>query len=426
MPFISRKKLDDLRMQVKGYYGDEAANATNAYFQRIAAAMRGVKLPPFINNITRQDIKHAYETIAPVKGIIDYLADNVGEMFKYLYLRRLKADGETYEYAPSSLAWVEKLIANPNDRFSAKRFGKAWAVNRLLFDDAWTYAPKSIGKNRNPREMYVVPSWRVATDSKAPSVPLAAIQIVGASKGEPIPLLDNGFESFGYNLDDTSFFGSSNIVAAAVYLSVLDKGMRRQDYALENGGPAGIVTPKGDNMGVLPQDADTLEEALNGSDVANKIKPLRVPIEYTALGSNPIDLNILASHKEAVTVLCFLYHLPVDLYYGQAKYENQKEAKKAIYEMNAIPLAEEFGADLLAYLGLDKDGWELVVDKDRVTVLQEGPTDALDRIEKMHGSINELRTANGFDRIDAAYADEPILPLGVQFGNETYDIDENA
>ena len=426
MPFISRKKLDDLRMQVKGYYGDEAANATNAYFQRIAAAMRGVKLPPFINNITRQDIKHAYETIAPVKGIIDYLADNVGEMFKYLYLRRLKADGETYEYAPSSLAWVEKLIANPNDRFSAKRFGKAWAVNRLLFDDAWTYAPKSIGKNRNPREMYVVPSWRVATDSKAPSVPLAAIQIVGASNNEPIPLLEGGFESFGYNLDDTSFFGSSNIVAAAVYLSVLDKGMRRQDYALENGGPAGIVTPKGDNMGVLPQDADTLEEALNGSDVANKIKPLRVPIEYTALGSNPIDLNILASHKEAVTVLCFLYHLPVDLYYGQAKYENQKEAKKAIYEMNAIPLAEEFGADLLAYLGLDKDGWELVVDKDRVTVLQEGPTDALDRIEKMHGSINELRTANGFDRIDAAYADEPILPLGVQFGNETYDIDENA
>lgn len=426
MPFISRKKLDDLRMQVKGYYGDEAANATNAYFQRIAAAMRGVKLPPFINNITRQDIKHAYETIAPVKGIIDYLADNVGEMFKYLYLRRLKADGETYEYAPSSLAWVEKLIANPNDRFSAKRFGKAWAVNRLLFDDAWTYAPKSIGKNRNPREMYVVPSWRVATDSKAPSVPLAAIQIVGASKGEPIPLLEGGFESFGYNLDDTSFFGSSNIVAAAVYLSVLDKGMRRQDYALENGGPAGIVTPKGDNMGVLPQDADTLEEALNGSDVANKIKPLRVPIEYTALGSNPIDLNILASHKEAVTVLCFLYHLPVDLYYGQAKYENQKEAKKAIYEMNAIPLAEEFGADLLAYLGLDKDGWELVVDKDRVTVLQEGPTDALDRIEKMHGSINELRTANGFDRINEAYADEPILPLGVQFGNETYDIDENA
>ncbi len=225
---------------------------------------------------------------------------------------------------------------------------------------------------------------------------------------------------YGYEQTQNYYFTTGRMLKAMELIQQM------QDYALENGGPAGIVTPKGDNMGVLPQDADTLEEALNGSDVANKIKPLRVPIEYTALGSNPIDLNILASHKEAVTVLCFLYHLPVDLYYGQAKYENQKEAKKAIYEMNAIPLAEEFGADLLAYLGLDRDGWELVVDKDRVTVLQEGPTDALDRIEKMHGSINELRTANGFDRIDEAYADEPILPLGVQFGNETYDIDENA
>ena len=426
MPFISSKKLNDLRLQAKGYYSTDNENAANAYFQRIAAAMRGVKLPPFVNNVTRQDIKHAYETIAPVKGIIDYIADNAGEMFKYLYLRRLKADGETYEYAPSKLAWVEKLIKNPNDRYSAKRFGKAWATNRLLFDDAWTYAPKSIGKNRNPKEMYVVPSWKVATDSKAPDRPLAGIQILGSSNTEPIDLLENGFESFGYNLDDTSFFGTSNLVAAALYLSVLDKGMRRQDYALDNGGPAGIVTPKGDSMGVLPQDADTLEEALNGSEVTNKIKPLRIPIEYTALGSNPIDLNILASHKEAVTVLCFLYHLPIDLYYGQSKYENAKEAKKAIYEQQAIPLAEEFGADLLAYLGLDADGWELVVDKDRVAVLQEGPTDALDRIEKMHGSINELRTANGFDRIEDAYADQPILPLGVQFGNETYDIDENA
>ena len=125
-----------------------------------------------------------------------------------------------------------------------------------------------------------------------------------------------------------------------------------------------------------------------------------------------------------MTVLCFLYHLPVDLYYGQAKYENMKEAKKAIYEQQAIPLAEEFGADLCAYLGLDKDGWELVVDKDRIVVLQDGPADALDRITKMHGSLNELRTANGFDKINEAYADQPMLPMGVMFGPEVYDINE--
>ena len=136
-----------------------------------------------------------------------------------------------------------------------------------------------------------------------------------------------------------------------------------------------------------------------------------------------MDLAILASHKEAVTALCFVYRLPVDLYYGQAKYENAKEAKKAIYEQQAIPLAEEFAADLLAYTGLDKD-FELVVNVDEIPVLQDTPTEVLDRIAKMHGSLNELRTANGYDRIEEPYADEPIVPMGVQFGNETYDFTE--
>lgn len=413
-----------MQAEIKGYY-DGADNSANEYLRLISAAMKGVKLPPFLG-ISRSEIKHAYETIAPVKGVIDYIADNVGEMFRYLYLRRLRPDGETYEYAPPKLQWVDDLIKHPNDRYNARRFGKAWATNRLLFDDAWVYAPKSIGKNRNPSEMYVIPSWGVATDSEGAIKPLAGIKLVGHANTTTIELKDNGFESFGYSLDDTSFFGSSNIVAAAVYLEVMDKGMRRQDTALDNGGPAGIITPKGDKMGVLPQDADTLEERLNNKEHINRLETLRIPIEYTALGSNPVDLNILAAHKEAVTVLCFLYHLPVDLYYGQAKYENMKEAKKAIYEQQAIPLAEEFGADLVSYLGLDKDGWELVVDKDRIVVLQDGPADALDRITKMHGSLNELRTANGFDRIDEAYADQPMLQMGTMFGPEVYDIDETV
>ena len=113
----------------------------------------------------------------------------------------------------------------------------------------------------------------------------------------------------------------------------------------------------------------------------------------------------------------------MDLYYGQAKYENAKEAKKTIYEQQAIPLAEEFAADLLAYVKLD-DEYELVVNRDEVPALQEDPTEALDRLTKMHGSLNELRTANGYDPIEEPYADEPMIPLGVQFGNETYDIDE--
>ena len=419
MKIISSKKYQEL-VQLKGFYDGE--NASNEYLQHIARQLNGLKLPP-MTVMGREEIKRAYETIAPVNGVVDYIADNVGEVMKYLELRRALPDG-TYEYVEDH--WLMELLSKPNDRYNLKRFGKAWAVNRLLFGDAWVYAPLTQGKDRRIDEkvgMYVLPSQKIMTEAGGIEKPLKGVKLVNTT-GDAIEVEGKVFESFDYNLDDTSFYGTSKVVAAAIYLSILDKGMRRQDTSLDNGGIAGIITPKADTeYGIKPADADQVEKEVNGKKDFNKIKALRSPVEYHPIGSSPVDLAILASHKEAVTALCFVFHIPVDLYYGQSKYENAKEAKKAIYEQQAIPLAEEFAADLLSYTGLDKE-FELVVNTDEIPAMQETPTEALDRITKMHGSLNELRTANGFDRIEEDYADQPLLPMGLQFGNEEYDINE--
>lgn len=419
MKIISSKKYQEL-VQLKGFYDGE--NASNEYLQHIARQLNGLKLPP-MTVMGREEIKRAYETLAPVNGVVDYIADNVGEVMKYLELRRGLPDG-TYEYVEDH--WLMELLSKPNDRYNLRRFGKAWAVNRLLFGDAWVYAPLTQGKDRRIDEkvgMYVLPSQKIMTEAGGIEKPLKGVKLVNTT-GDAIEVEGKVFESFDYNLDDTSFYGTSKVVAAAIYLSILDKGMRRQDTSLDNGGIAGIITPKADTeYGIKPADADQVEKEVNGKKDFNKIKALRSPIEYHPIGSSPVDLAILASHKEAVTALCFVFHIPVDLYYGQSKYENAKEAKKAIYEQQAIPLAEEFAADLLSYTGLDKE-FELVVNTDEIPAMQETPTEALDRITKMHGSLNELRTANGFDRIEEDYADQPLLPMGLQFGNEEYDINE--
>ncbi len=409
--------------ELKGYYDN--VNQTNEYLKQLSVMLTGLKLPAMSASIGREQIKKAYETCAPVNGVIDYIADNVGEVMKYLELRRTNPDG-SYEYVEEH--WLMEQLRKPNDRYNSRRFGKAWAVNRLLFGDAFVYAPLTAGKDRriDPTVgMYILPGQKVSVEGGGINRPMKGIKLLNTS-GESIDIEGKVFESFDYNLDDTSFFGTSKIVAAALYLSVLDKGMRRQDASLDNGGAAGIVTPKADSQayGVLAADADNVEKEVNAMKNLNKVVAFRTPIEYHALGNKPVDLEILSSHKEAVTALCFVYRLPVDLYYGQSKYENAKEAKKAIYEQQAIPLAEEFAADLLSYLKLE-DEFELVVNRDEIPALQEKPTEALDRISKMHGSLNELRTANGFDRIEEPYADEPMIPLGIQFGNETYDINEN-
>ena len=414
---VSEKDYNALKSEVKGYY--DSMNEVNEYFKAIETSLKGRKLPP-LTPISRNAIRDAYETGGAVMGVVNYIADNVGEVAQYLELQDKKGDYiETH--------WVLDLLRHPNDRFNLRRFATAWAVNKLLFGDAWVYAPTAVGKNLGKvSEMYVIPSWRIETLSDGGLKPLEGIGLVGTRKGEI--RMDDLFESFDYNLDDTSFFGTSKIVASALYLDVMTKGMQRESQSLDNGGVANLVTPKGDEAGVLPEHADDLEGRFNSRRNVNKTLALRIPVEVHQLGSAPVDLSILDTHKEAVTALCFVFKVPVDLYYGQAKYENAKEAKKTIYEQSAIPLANEFAEDLLTFL-MKKDrslaGYRLTVNTDKIDVLKEKASDILNNLNLAYASLNERREAIGYEPIDEDYANKPIIPMGVQFGEGLeYDIDE--
>ena len=416
---VSEKEYEGLKKEVKGFY--DTQNELNEYLRAIDVHMKGRKLAP-MTPMGRNAIRDSYANNAAVMGVVNYIAENVGEVARYLELQD-KNDNYIENH------WVLDLLRHPNDRFNLRRFATAWAVNKLLFGDAWVYIPsEAVGKNRGKiTEMYVIPSWRIETDSDGKLQPLKGVVISGTSQGEI--KMEDVFESFDYNLDDGSFFGTSKVVSAAVYLDVIDKGMRRESQSLENGGVANLVTPKGDEAGVLPEHADDLESRFNSKKNVNKTLALRIPVEVHTLGNAPVDLSILDTHKEAVTALCFVFKVPVDLYYGQAKYENAKEAKKTIYEQNAIPLANEFAEDLITFL-MKKDkslaGYRLTVNTDRIDVLKEKSTDVLNNLNLAYCTLNERREAIGYERIEEEYADKPIIPMGVQFGEGMeYDIDEN-
>ena len=408
---IRTKEYDALQTEIKGYF--EQVEESNQYLAALQKQLaNGLRLPNIVN-IDREGIRRAYETSAPVMGVVNYIAENVGEVANYLELTR---NGEYVEKHP-----VLDILRRPNDRFTLRKFLTAWAVNKLLFGDAWVYAPRKMGKDGGVN-LYVIPSQRVAVKNGNPL--FDGIELLGMASGTIINA-ENVFESFDYNLDDTSLFGTSKVAAAAYYLSVMEKGIQRQDKTLEEGGATHLITPKPDAIGsVMPKDRDEIEKLANGKGSIGKKRALQFPVEVHQLGSNPVDLSILESHKEAVTALCFVFRVPVDLYYGQAKYENAKEAKKTIYEQNAIPLANEFAEDLLHYLKLDKEGYQLKVNTDHIDVLKDSTSEVLDNLNKMHASLNEMREAYGYERIEEEWADKPILPLGVSFGNEFEDISE--
>lgn len=409
---IRTKEYEALQTELKGYY--EMTEQENLYLDALERQLRGSLRLPSVTNITREGIRNAYETSAPVYGVINYIAENVGDVANYLELTK---NGEVVENH-----WLLNTLRRPNDRFTLRKFVISWAINKLLFGDAWVYAPIRMGKDGG-RSLYVIPSHKVAVKNGNPL--FEGIHLVGI-QGKDIDA-SQVFESFDYNLDDTSLFGTSKVAAAAYYLSVMEKGIQRQDKTLEEGGATHLITPKPDATGsVMPKDAHEIEKLANGKGSIGKRRALQFPVEVHQLGSTPVDLSILESHKEAVTALCFVFRLPVDLYYGQAKYENAKEAKKTIFEQNAIPLANEFAEDLLHYLKLDIEGYELKVNTDRIDVLKESTGEVLDNLNKMHATLNELREAYGYERIEEGWADKPILPLGVSFGNEYEDINEDG
>jgi phage portal protein BeeE len=417
---ISQSRL--LR-EKKGYlYGD---NTDNEFLRKLL----GVTFSTTdFGDFGREELYLTYRTNSAVFGIVDRIAKACGEIGQYIEL--LDKDDNVVEDNP-----LIKVLERPNDRFSLYQLLYAWATNYNVFGDAFVYAKKEVGKDLGSiSEMYVIPGHRVKIEKGDWKEPIKGIEISGSADTE---VIDNGqyFQSFIYNLDSNTYFGFSPLIAAAYDCQLLKKGKLRLNTSMDNGGVNAIIAPAKDKDGfVVPQAANELEKDLNSNKNANRTMFLRQAVEVTKVGSTPVELGVLDGSKEAVTALCFAYGISVDLYYGQSKYENAKEAKKSLYESAAIPLINVFCNDLMNFVKYDESGNEikqyagmkLSLNTDKIEVLKASTTEVLTNLNLMNATLNEKREAMGYAEIEEDYANKPMLTLGVQFGDMySPDINEN-
>lgn len=401
----------------KGYF---SSNEQNEYFKQISTlAVQGLKLLEF-DTVNREQLAKMYWTNAQVRGIVNLIASAVSELADYAELVDKEDKVQNKHHSID-------LLEQPNDRENKRRFIKTWAINRLLTGDAFVYFDGAVGtKFGQYNSMYVMPSQEVDIIKGGLTKPIAGYKL----KTEPSlsPKLDekNVMMSYEPNPKPNNYYGLSPLESAANYIQLLEAGLKRNNSSIVNGGAANIITPKPDNMGsVTPTMADNAEEALNGKTNFNKNKFLKVPLEVHSLGDKPTDLGILDTSKDAITALCFVYNIPIDMYFGQAKYDNTKEAKKSVYEQAAIPLFNEFLQDYSKFLKLEKEGLKWKLNTDKIEVLRENINDTLDAYTKMNASLNEKRELMGFPEIEEEYANKPMIPLGISFGEATFtDINE--
>ena len=108
---VSEKEYEGLKTEVKGFY--DSQNELNEYLRAIDVHMKGRKLAP-MTPMGRNAIRDSYANNAAVMGVVNYIAENVGEVARYLELQDKNGD-----YIENH--WVLDLLRHPNDRFNLRR-----------------------------------------------------------------------------------------------------------------------------------------------------------------------------------------------------------------------------------------------------------------------------------------------------------------
>lgn len=404
------------QMQKKGYYG---GNENNEYLKEV---YRYVYQLSDFSKTDNQRLMDYYTYNAVVRGLLGtQIGDTIAELSDYIEL--VDSNKETFAH------WSMDLLNRPNDLDSKKMFLKGWSVYYNVTGMTFTYFENEQGAKRRISSMYNLPAHKMGIKSEGWKKPISSYLLEGSISDKLDPT--NTMYIREFNPDNDSLFGLSPLLAAARLCELLDISDRRQLTAISNGAVAGVVTPKADEVGVTPDQREEAERKFNNLENTNKNVFLPIGIEYIKMGSTPADLSVLETSKNAVTALSFVYGIPIDVFYGQSKYENAKEAKKTIITQAALPRLNLFLESFTDRIrktdaAFNAKGGKFIVNTDKIDILKNSPMDSMSLLDKAGATLNERREYLGYPKIKFTYADLPIIPLGVSLGDpNNFDINEN-
>jgi HK97 family phage portal protein len=409
---------DKVAVEKKGFKGGD--NSTNKYLKALTKHIQNSVTLLDFSDVDRTKLVNYYRTNAIVRGIIGTtIGGAVSELADYIEL--IGKDGKQIEKH-----WALDLLNKPNDMFNKRRFLKAWSINRNITGDAFVYGLKGVGTSAKQfTELYLIPSQDVSILMGGAEQPIQGFKLPNSYTIGPELLPSEVMFSREYDPQSTTYYGLSPLKSAIYVVQLLEKGDKRQNAALENGGVNVVITPKSDQYGgVTEVQAENAEQELNNTSKSNFNKFLRTPVEVHKIGDTPADLALLETSKYAINALCFVYGISVDTFLAQSKYENAKEAKKAVYEQAAIPILNEFLEDFTAFCGLE--GEKFILNTDKIDILKDSTTETLTNLNSMGASINEKRQYMGYEKINEPYCNLPMIPLGVSLGDpNAFEVSEN-
>lgn len=347
-----------------------------------------------------------------VYSVINYCAEAVADTLRRAKIIDKKGNEVTGH-------WSYDVFFNPNKFSHPKDFYYAYAVNRLLFGDAFIYMLRRIGLNEGQiKEMFVAHSQDVVIGTGAVNYDWTEPQ-----KIYRIPIkgyikefnFDEILRVYSYNVDSSSDYGLSPLVPAAILAEKLLNASAAEVSSFKNGGVETLLSNKRTIEGQsIPLSAIEIEDAnkvLNDPN-GKRVRVLNSNLEKIEIGKSPVDLGVLQSSDAAMKALMFVYKLPYSLFSGDGTFNNTKEGFKALYTQVGLPYAYEFLDKFTSVCGF-KNGEYWTIDEQLIPQLKDDADKVITTLTKAYASVNEVRAAAGLQPIKGKEYDKPLMPMNV-------------
>ena len=352
-----------------------------------------------------------------VYSVINYCAEAIADTLRYAKIVNKKQDEVTDHWS------YNLLLDKPNEFSNTSEFGKAYAVNRLLFGDAYVYMLRGIGLSEGKiKEMIVAHTQDVSFADLTQYNWMKPkqryqIQVAGVPRTfehEEILRVSS------YNVDNSDY-GLSPLIPAAILAEKILNGSISEAMMFKNGGTEVILTNKQVNEGRSvvwgSNDLERFNHELNDKN-GKRLKLVNSAMDKIDIGKSPIDLGILNSTDAGLKALMFVYRLPYSLYSGDGTFNNTREGYKALYTQVGLPYAKEF-LDKFTQLCGFKNGEYWTIDEQLIPQLKEDAANTLTAYDKAYASINERRAVIGLPPLAGEEYDKPLVPMNMVSGLDT-------
>lgn len=356
-----------------------------------------------------------------VYSVINYCADAIADT-----LRRAKIIDKDGNEVTNH--WSYDVFFNPNKFMQPKDFYYAYAVNRLLFGDAFIYLLKRVGITQGQiKEMFVAHSQDVVIGTGAVNYDWTEPQ-----KIYKIPIkglirefnFDEILRVYSYNVDNSSDYGLSPLIPAAILAEKLLNASAAEVSSFKNGGVETLLANKqsieGQTISLSQPDLDSINKTLNDPN-GKRVRVLNSNMEKIEIGKSPVDLGVLQSSDAAMKALMFVYKLPYSLFSGDGTFNNTKEGYRALYTQVGLPYAYEFLDKFTKVCGF-KNGEYWTIDEQLIPQLKEDADKVITTLSKAYATTNEIRAAAGLKPLEGDEYDKPLYPMNINVGLDNIDV----